>query len=263
MIYRKGKCLAWAVACTLGLALTTSSGNASASTLQVQFFNATFNGSGIGYYNFDQNAGLFTNTLPGIVNGSSYIPLTVTGNTHDNGNYQATDIFGIPASDFNSFQLEFWAFSNPTVTNNKFTMSSVGPTSFSLLGPMTGDITPELDSASYSPAYISGNLNSSQVSIQYQFNQFSIGGETFINTSSPELLTINLNTNTPLSLNNQGALNSFYGDWSGSVTPLQPGTNVPEPSTFVFYGSALLVMASFWASYPRRKAPQQLSGGAA
>ncbi len=262
MIYRKGKCLAWAAACALALALATISGNASAGTLTVQLFNATFNGAGTGYFNFDPVAGLFTNTQPGTVYTSDFIPVAVTGNTHTNGTVQNTDIFGIPASDFNSFRLEFLAFSNPTVTNNKFTMNSMGPTSISLLGPITGNITPELDSSSYNQANISGNLNSSRVSIKYQFNQLVIGGETFITTSSPELLTIKLNTNTPLSLNAQGALNSFYGDWSGSVTPLQPGTNVPEPSTYIFYSSALLVMAIFGALCYRRKA-LQLSGGAA
>ncbi len=261
MIYRKGKRLTWAVACALGLAIALTSRNASASALTVQLFNATFNGAGTGYFNFDPIEGLFTNTQPGVVSNSSFIPVSVTGNTNNNGNVQNSDIFGIPASDFNSFKLEFWAFSNPTVTNNKFSMNSIGPTSFNLLGPVTGNITPELDSSSYSQANISGNLNSSQVSIQYQFNQFTIGGETFIYTSSPEVLTIKLNTNTPLSLNPQGELNSFYGDWSGSITPLQPGTNVPEPSTFVFCGSALLVIASFWVLWLRRKA-LQLSGGA-
>jgi len=252
----KRKSSVWMLVFMAGLAITACCRKSLATTLSLQFFNASFQGNGTGYFNFDSTngGGLFTNTVQNVVNTTTFIPVTVTGNTHTNGNVQSTDIFGIPASDFNSFQLQFLNFSNPKVTNNEFVTSSMGPTSFSLLGPMNGNITPELDSASYSQATISGELNSNQVIIQYPFNQLVIGGETSIYTSLSELLTINLNTNAPLTLNSQGALNSFSGDWSGSVTPLQPGNNVPEPSICVFYGAFALTLIGFVAFASRRKA---------
>ncbi len=111
------------------------------------------------------------------------------------------------------------------------------------------------------PLTIYGSLNGTNATIQGSFDQMSFyqsGMPVPISLSQPELLTINVNATTPLTIDQQDQmLSSFTGDWGGG---LAPQTAVPEPSEALTYVYGFAVLSAFLAiEWKRRRGVSSLS----
>lgn len=179
------------------------------------------------------------------------------------GNYLQTSPNTIPAQITAVSPMGAWSALLPTTSlpasidfglsgSGSFNAASVNGNSFSqILNEQWGadftNTTGDLSITGLTPLTISGTLNGTDATIQGSFDQMSYyqsGMPVPIGLSQPELLTINLTTTGPLTLDNTGMLNNFTGDWGGGLAPQTP---VPDPSEAVTYVCGFATLSAFLA----------------
>ena len=193
---------------------------------------------------------LFAGTY-GAAHAASVMPVTIVGpvtisfqgagpgefdysNFDVSGNSLSTSPAAIPAQITAVSPMNAWNTFLPTTTlpaninfglsgDGQFNKASLSGNTFSQIlnigwGADFSNNSGDLSITGLSPLTISGSLNGTNATIAGSFNQMAFyqsGIPIPIGLSQPELLTINLNTTTPLTLDNIGMLNSFTGDWGG------------------------------------------------
>lgn len=180
------------------------------------------------------------------------------------GNYLQTMPLDIPAQITEVLPMDAWNTILPTTLlpanvnfslsgSGQFNVASINGNNISQIlntqwGATFSNTSGILSLYGLTPLTISGPLNGNNAMIQGSFNQMSFyqsGMPIPISLSQPELLTINVNTTTPLTLDQQGyMLSSFTGDWGGGMAPQ---TAVPEPSEALTYVCGLAALSAFLA----------------
>ncbi len=224
----------------------------SSMTIGNQPFSITFQSNGPGeftYQEFGASGNDLTSDIPNMSSITAEIPAKITA-VNPAGDLSAL-LPGATLPVNLYFDLFASGYSYPaTVMGNTFSqnINQAWHADFQYNDSNNPNISDHLTLAGDVPLTISGTLNGTNATIQGPFSlmmlwQSGVPNPTDFHLNQPEILTINLATYGPLTIDQtDGMLNNFTGDWGAGLTPQ---TAVPEPSEALTFFCGIVVFAAF------------------